>query len=59
MECDSAFIFHMCILWGKTFSLVQRSRSSIEFTIFKKIAFVVTFCASQTHLVYGEEVGCK
>ena len=30
MVSDRAFIFHICIPWGKTLSLVPKSRSSIE-----------------------------
>ena len=30
MVSDKAFIFHKCIPLGKTFSLVPKSRSSVE-----------------------------
>ena len=30
MVSDRAFMFHMCILCGKTFSSVPRSRSSVK-----------------------------
>ena len=30
MVCDGTFIFYMCIPCGKTFSLLQRSRSSVR-----------------------------
>ena len=30
MVCDRAFIFHMCVPCGKTFSLVPMSRSSVK-----------------------------
>ena len=30
MVSDITFIFHMCIPWGKTLSLVPKSRSSVK-----------------------------
>ena len=50
MASDRAFIFHMCIPWGKTISFVPRARSSIkvkvenqDYNLNKKMAFAGVF----------------
>ena len=46
MVSDRAFIFHKCIPWGKTLSLVAKSRSSVKVKYqgnsFEKMAIVGT-----------------
>ena len=56
MVSDRAFIFHICIPWGKTLSLVPKSRSSVKVkyqchSFRKKLAVAEGIRVSQTHLV--------
>ena len=54
---DRAFIFHIYIPWGKTISLVQKSRSSVKVKVkyqshsFRKNGLCGGTSVSQTHLV--------
>ena len=38
MVGDRASIFHIFIPWGKTLSLVSKSRSNIKVTVFERVA---------------------
>ena len=57
MVRDRAFFLHMYITWGKTPSLVSKSRSSVKVKVkyqghsFGKNGCFGGNCASQTHLV--------
>ena len=61
---DTAFIFHIYIPWGKTLSLVPKSRSSIKVKVkcqghcFQKNGHCGVIRVSQTHLVTTAMIGC-
>ena len=61
MVSDRAFIFHICIPWGKTLSLETKSRLSVKVKvkyqghIFRKNGHCGGISVSQTQLVLSSQ----
>ena len=58
MVSHGAFIFHIYIPWGKTLSLVPKSRLSVKVKVkYQKIATVGHQCFTNAAFFYHQNIG--